>query len=188
MNTIFANKMHMSSGFTEKGDRVGITLLSVPVMTVKDLKNKEKHGYQAVRMEVKVTPKKSKIREIRTDEALETGTEIKLDEVLKAGDIVQMTAISKGKGFTSVVKRHHFKGGPRTHGTSDRERAPGSSGSGTTPGRVFKGKRRAGHMGVETTTHRGVEIFSVDAEKRIIAVIGNVPGNRLSGLVTLIKK
>ncbi len=185
MNTIFANKVAMSAAFTEAGNRVGVTILSVPTMKVKDLRVADKHGYAAVRVEI--GGKKTVLREIRTDETVETGTEIKFDEVLKVGDVVQLTGISKGRGFTGVVKRHHFKGGPRTHGTSDRERAPGSSGSNMTPGRVYKGKRRAGHKGVDTITMKGVKILSIDAEKRSISVIGSVPGNKKSGLLRLTK-
>lgn len=162
----------MTAKFTPKGERVGTTLLQVLPMKVVDLRNKDKHGYEAVRIDAG-----GKIREVRTDEKLEPGTEIK--DVLKVGDVVRVTGTSKGKGFAGAVKRHGFAGGPRTHGQSDRERAPGSSGSTTTPGRVYKGKRRAGHMGNVRVSVSGLRILDINAD--LITVVGSVPGvkNRL---------
>jgi len=166
----------MTAKFTPDGERVGVTLLQVVPMKILDLRNKDKHGYEAVRLSVG-----DKVREVRTDEKLEPGTEIKIDEILKVGDVVRVGGVSKGKGFTGAVKRYGFAGGPRTHGQSDRERAPGSSGATTTPGRVYKGKRRAGHMGNVTVTVTGLRVLELDAEKNLITVIGSVPGvkNRL---------
>jgi large subunit ribosomal protein L3 len=94
--------------------------------------------------------------------------------------------ISKGKGFAGGVKRYHFSGGPKTHGQSDRHRAPGSVGSTTTPGRVFKGLRMAGHMGNRRATTRGLKIVEIDLERHVVLVKGAVPGAK-SGLL-LIKK
>lgn len=102
------------------------------------------------------------------------------------GDHVQVTGTSKGKGFAGVVKRHHFKGGPRTHGQSDRERAPGSIGQTTTPGRVYKGKRMAGRMGGNRVTIKGLEVSSIDPNNNTILVKGLVPG-ALRGLLLLSK-
>ena len=90
--------------------------------------------------------------------------------------MINVTGVPKGKGYAGVVKRHHFKGGPRTHGQSDRERAPGSIGQTTTPGRVYKGKRMAGRMGHETATIRNLEVLDVSAD--LILVKGLVPGGR----------
>lgn len=114
---------------------------------------------------------------------LKPGTEIKAEEVFTAGDIVQVTGISKGKGFQGVVKRHHFKGGPRTHGQSDRERAPGAIGSTTTPGRVYKGKRMAGRMGNDQVTIKNLKVIEIDAEKNILTISGLVPGGRNALLI-----
>ncbi len=111
------------------------------------------------------------------------GQLIKVEDIFKAGDIVQVTGTSKGKGFAGVVKRHHFKGGPRTHGQSDRERAPGSIGQTTTPGRVYKGKRMAGRMGNQKTTIKNLKVIAIDTEKNILTVSGLVPGGRNSRLV-----
>ena len=113
------------------------------------------------------------------------GEEIKAD-IFKAGDVVDVTGTSKGKGFAGVVKRYHFRGGPKTHGQSDRVRAPGSIGSGTTPGRVVKGLRMAGHMGQERVTTQNVKIVRVDAEKNLILIKGTVPG--VNGGLVMIRK
>ena len=86
-------------------------------------------------------------REVEKNKDLQLGTEIKLDQVFSIGDAIKVEGISKGKGFQGGVRRWGFHGGPKTHGQSDRHRAPGSIGSGTTPGRVYKGKKMAGHMG-----------------------------------------
>ncbi len=102
------------------------------------------------------------------------GDEIKPSVLFKVGDLVDVTGTSKGKGFQGVVKRHHFAGGPRTHGQSDRERAPGAIGSTTTPGRVYKGKRMAGRMGGERTTLRNLPVVEVTEEG--MKVKGLVPG------------
>jgi len=182
MNTIFAKKVVMVGKFTPERTRVGVTVLKALPMKVLDLRTKEKHGYDAVRTEVKNQKSKVKVREIRTDEKMELGMEIKLGEVLKVGDVVRVTGISKGKGFAGAVKRHGFAGGPRTHGQSDRERAPGSSGSTTTPGRVYKGKRRAGHMGNARVTVKGLRVLEVDGEKGLFSLVGAVPGPR-TGMV-----
>ena len=117
------------------------------------------------------------------NETIKAGTEIKAENIFKVGDLVQVTGTSKGKGFAGVVKRHHFKGGPRTHGQSDRERAPGSIGQTTTPGRVYKGKRMAGRMGNQKTTIKNLKVVAIDAEKNILTVSGVVPGGRNSRLI-----
>ena len=106
--------------------------------------------------------------------------------VFKAGDVVDVIGVSKGKGFAGVVKRHHFAGGPKTHGQSDRHRAPGAIGSGTTPGRVYKGKRMAGRMGTDRVTVQNLQIVEADADRNLILIRGSVPGG-VNGLV-LIKK
>src|SRR3990167_7889925 len=175
LNTIFAKKLGMTAKFTPDGARVGTTILQVLPMKVVDLRTKDKHGYQAIRIDAG-----GKIREVRTDEKLEPGTEIK--DILKIGDVVRVSGKSKGKGFTGAVKRYGFAGGPRTHGQSDRERAPGSSGSTTTPGRVYKGKRRAGHMGNARVTVKGLRVLEVDGEKGLFSLVGAVPGPR-TGMV-----
>jgi large subunit ribosomal protein L3 len=97
-------------------------------------------------------------------------------DVFVVGDHVDVVGTSKGKGFAGGVKRHHFHGGPRTHGQSDRQRAPGSIAPTTSPGKVHKGKRMAGHMGDERVTAQNLKVVIVDAERNLIAVRGPVPG------------
>ncbi len=178
----------MTSKFTPSGEWVGVTALSVLPMKVTGQRTAEKNGYTAIRFKIQDLKSKKEIeKEVRTDENMEVGSEVKWEEIFKAGDAVDVTGISKGKGFAGVVKRYHFKGGPRTHGQSDRERAPGSSGSTTTPGRVYRGKRRAGHMGTDTVTIGRMKILAVEPEKKLIIVIGSVPGARNFQLLTVRK-
>jgi large subunit ribosomal protein L3 len=105
-------------------------------------------------------------------------------EIFAVGERVDVIGTSKGKGFAGAVKRHHFKGGPKTHGQSDRHRAPGSRGAGTTPGRVYKGARGAGRMGNERVTVQALKIVLVDSERNLIGVRGAVPGGK-GGLVMI---
>ena len=107
--------------------------------------------------------------------------------MLAAGERVDVVGQSKGKGFAGVVKRHGFRGGPKTHGQSDRWRAPGSIGSGTTPGRVMKGMRMAGHLGDDRVTVQNLEVIRVDPERNLIALRGAVPGPR-GGLIVIKKR
>lgn len=126
---------------------------------------------------------KDKIKGIKIDETeLFIGDEIKPSMVFKKDALVTVTGKSKGKGFAGVVKRHRFSGGPRTHGQSDRERAPGSIGASTTPGRVYKGKRMAGRMGGETVSIQNLTV--IDATETSLLVKGLIPGAR-GGLVVI---
>lgn len=120
------------------------------------------------------------LREIRFFEEpkFKVGETIKITDVFKKGDVVTVTGVSKGKGFAGVVKRWDFRGGPRTHGQSDRLRAPGSIGQGTTPGRVRKGKKMAGRMGTQTTTVRNLIVVDVNEDESILTVSGSLPGHR----------
>lgn len=118
---------------------------------------------------------------------VEAGAELAVGDVFTAdlfseGQKVNVSGVSKGKGFAGGVKRHHFAGGPKTHGQSDRHRAPGSIGAGTTPGRVLKGHRMAGHLGDKQITTKNLEIVKVDPERNIILIKGAVPGG-VKGLV-----
>jgi large subunit ribosomal protein L3 len=125
------------------------------------------------------------LREFQVDnpETYNEGQQIDVS-VFTVGDKVDVTGTSKGKGFAGVVKRHHFNGGPKTHGQSDRTRAPGSVGAGSTPGRIFKGIRMAGHMGNERVTVQNLRVALVDPEKNLIGVRGAVPGSK-NGLVII---
>lgn len=189
INTIFAEKSKMSGRFTTDNVRVGCTVLKVPTMKIKDLRTLEKNGYSAARIEILGKHQKTLVREVRGDIAeLNPGAEIKFEDIFRPGDKVDVSGISKGKGFAGSVKRFGFAGGPRTHGQSDRERAPGSSGSTTTPGRVYKGKRRPGHMGVDKVTVKNMKVLEVDIEKKLIVLIGSVPGANNYTLLKLSKK
>jgi large subunit ribosomal protein L3 len=126
------------------------------------------------------------LRSFTVGEVAETekpGVQVNVADVFAAGDAITVMGISKGKGFAGGVKRHHFQGGPKTHGQSDRERAPGSIGMTTTPGRVFKGKRMAGRMGGDQVTVKGLKVVSVNAEKNMLTVKGLVPGAKNALLV-----
>ena len=116
------------------------------------------------------------------EQELFVGTEVKPEMLFKTGDIVDVSGISKGKGFAGVIKRHGFSGGPKTHGQSDRERAPGSIGTGTTPGRVVKGKKMAGRLGGSRVTIQNLEIIEADDTKMIIK--GLIPG-AIGGLIEI---
>jgi large subunit ribosomal protein L3 len=126
-------------------------------------------------------------RESKADkmDGIEAGSTVNVEEVLSAGDIIDFTGISKGKGYAGVVKRHHFKGGPKTHGQSDRHRAPGSIGQSTTPGRVYKGKRMAGRMGAEQVTVKNLEV--IEFADGVLIVKGLIPGH-ISSVVTITRR
>lgn len=166
----------MEQRFAANGKRLGVTLLSVFPLTVTGFKTKEKHGYAAA-----IIKYEGKTREVRGNfEGMEAGIDI------KPGDEVRVTGVSKGKGFAGVVKKYHFSGGPRTHGQSNRERSRGSSGSGTTPGRVYKGKRMAGRMGGEKVMTKGVKVVEYDVENKMLVLNGAVPGFK-TGTVKIVK-
>jgi large subunit ribosomal protein L3 len=118
------------------------------------------------------------VREVPVDatDDLQPGKRIDVTMLFNAGDKVDVIGTSKGKGFAGVVKRHHFRGGPRTHGQSDRLRRAGSIGPGSTPGRVFKGTRMAGRMGNDRVTVQNLRVVSIDPERNLILVKGAIPG------------
>lgn len=181
MNTFFGTKINSTSIFSDKGRRRLVTLVKAEPLTVTQVKSQAKDGYWAV--QVKVGKNKREIRENQAP-VVKPGDQIKAADILKIGDTVKVTGISKGRGFAGGVKRYGFHGGPKTHGQSDRHRAPGSIGMRTTPGRVWKGKRMAGHYGVETITVKKLKIIKVEAG--LLTVSGTVPGGR-NGLLTLTK-
>lgn len=194
MNSILAKKIEQGQKFLENGVRIPVTKLGVDGNVVVRLKTLEKDLYSAIQLgfdkKLKVPKAKSTkspyrfLREIRMADGqatLSVGDTIKASQIFKPGDIINITGVSKGKGYAGGVKRYHFKGGPRTHGQSDRERAPGAIGSTTTPGRVYKGKRMAGRMGHEKVTVKNLLVEFVDDS--YILVKGLVPGGRNNLLV-----
>ena len=138
-------------------------------------KGKSKNGIPAVRV----------LREFRTKTAGEYSVgQVLTVEQFEMGDRVDVSGVSKGRGFAGVVKRHGFAGGPKTHGQSDRHRAPGSIGATSTMARVQKGMRMAGHMGVDNVTTQNLTVMRIDAERNLIAIKGAVPGHK-DGLVII---
>ena len=193
MNALLGYKISQSQQFTDDGKRIPVTMITAGPCWVTQVK--DMGTYRSIQLGFGTVKNISKplqghikkagleqkprfLREIRaaSDEAVTLGAQIQVSDVFKVGDNIQVTGISKGKGFAGVVKRHHFKGGPRTHGQSDRERAPGSIGQTTTPGRVYKGKRMAGRMGGDTVTAKGLQVVSIDPATNLLTVKGVVPG------------
>lgn len=203
IQALIGQKIDQTQTFLENGRRIPVTEVSVADNVVVQIKTDEKDKYTAV--QVGVGKKKhpiralsghskklglndapSLIREVAWEGAEElpkSGDVIAVEAVFKPGDIVKVTGTSKGKGFAGGVKRYNFRGGPKTHGQSDRHRAPGSIGQGTTPGRVYKGKRMAGHMGVDTVTISNLVVVDVDSENKKLYVLGLVPGSKKSMIV-----
>lgn len=198
LNTIFATKIGMSQAWSTLGKRLPITKLFVDdncVLSVKETQNqvlkaelaygkkKLKNVSKPIRSQISKSGFSSGFKQIKgiaVDESIKQGETITIDQVLSVGDVVAIQGTSKGRGFAGGVKRYSFHGGPRTHGQSDRQRAPGSIGSGTSPGRIWKGKRMPGHFGVETKTVLGLVVVNIDAEKKEIWVNGPVPGHKNS--------
>ena len=184
------------------GAVVSTTLLSVGPCFVTQLKSPEHEGYRAVQIGYEESTKLNKpqlghvskiaklrhLREVPFDaSAGEVSVGDKFDASLFAAeDTVDVVGVTKGHGFAGTVRRYRFHGGPKTHGQSDRWRAPGAVGAGTTPGRVYKGTRMSGRMGGDNVTTKRLQVIAVDAEKALVAVKGSVPGPR-GGLI-LIKK
>jgi large subunit ribosomal protein L3 len=175
VNKFWGTKFNQLQTWTESGFRLPVTIIRTLPMTVSQMKLKDKDGYQAIQVSFG-----GKKREIRGEdrEGIKVGGVIEVASVLKPGDRVKVAGISRGRGFTGVVKRWGFKGGPKTHGQSDRWRAPGSIGQGTDPGRVHKGKKMAGRMGGGRVTVRNLQIVKVDPEKQELWVTGVIPGSR----------
>ena len=203
ISTILGKKIEQTQAFLEDGTRVPLTRVSIGSNSISQIKTVEKEGYNSVQVAFGTRQRVSKpqsghltkagikntprfLREIRVEDAsgFEPGAVITPEEVLSPGDKIDVVGISKGKGFAGAVKRWHFKGGPKTHGQSDRHRAPGSIGQGTTPGRVYKGKKMAGRMGTDRVTIKNLQIMEVkDGE---VLIKGLVPGPK--GSVVMITK
>ena len=202
---VVGRKTGMTRVFTEDGVSVPVTVVHVEPNRVSQVKTVETDGYQAIQVTVgerraqhrvsqpiKGHLAKSEMRmgrglwEFRVNDlgGLSVGTQISVDQ-FEAGQVVDVTGQSKGKGFAGAVKRWNFRMQDATHGNSLSHRAPGSIGNCQTPGRVFKGKKMAGHMGAERVTVQGLEVVRVDEEKCLILVKGSVPG--ANGMDVIIK-
>ncbi|MBA7659943.1 50S ribosomal protein L3 [subsurface metagenome] len=198
---IIGKKLGMSQVFGDDGKVAAVTAIEAGPCTVIQVKTVDKDGYNAIQLGFGVTKRLKSpqrghlkeagqfkyLREFTLDNTKEVEVGQKIDvSLFKAGDLIDITGVSKGKGFAGVVKRYHFAGGPKTHGQSDRHRAPGSIGAGTSPGRVLKGLHMAGHMGNRRVTARNLEVFEADPARNLLLVKGAVPGGK-NGLL-LIKK
>jgi len=198
---LIGRKVGMTQVFQPDGTMVAVSVLQVAPNTVTRLRTSDRDGYTAVQLGTDEKQRLSKpragqlgdlpslgtLREFRVDDVsgYEVGQTLAIDDVFAEGDLVDVTGVSKGKGFAGHVKRHHFGRGPTTHG-SDHHREPGSIGPGTTPGRVYKGVRMAGHMGDEQATTKKVRVVRADAEKNLLLVKGSLPGAR--GSLILVRK
>jgi len=199
---LIGKKIGMTQIFDESGVAYPVTLIEAGPCYVTQIRRPETEGYSAVQLGFGEThskrltggelghlkaaslPPLRVLREFRAKTPdVAVGDVLKVD-VFAPGERVDVIGTSKGKGFAGGVKRYHFAGGPKTHGQSDRHRAPGSNSSGTTPGRVYKGSRRPGHMGSDRVTVQSLKVVLVDAERNLIGVHGAVPGPK-GGLVVI---
>jgi len=204
---VFATKRTMTQAWTKAGKRLAVTRLVVVNNAV--VGQKKSHDENSIQLEMGYGTKKlknmskplrSKLEKsgfsfgvaaltevtVAQDETLKPGDTVKVEDVLQIGDVVTVQGTTKGRGFAGVVKRHGFLGGPKTHGQSDRWRAPGSIGNRTTPGRVFKNKRMAGHYGVDLQTVAGLTVLYVNPDMQEVWVSGPVPG-AINGMLTVTK-
>jgi len=184
-------KIGMTQIFREDGIVVPVTVVEAGPCVVTQVKTKETDGYDAVQLGFGEVKRRNKplsghlknsrlsryLREVSADDTseFEVGQTIAVD-IFEAGEKVDVIGTSKGRGFAGVMKRWNFKGGPRTHGQSDRMRAPGSIGGGTPPGRVYKGLKMGGHMGNRRITVKGLEIIEIDTERNLLMIKGGIPG------------
>ena len=203
---ILGKKMGMTQIFDAEGQGVAVTVIAAGPCPVVAVRTPEQNGYSAVLLgfgavkphklskpvkglfdKNKVEPKRT-LREFRLDKAegYEVGQEIRVD-LFEAGERIDVSGVSKGKGFAGVMKRYHFGGQQFSHGTSVEHRHGGSSGAISYPGRVFPGKRMPGHMGSDKVTVKNLTVMAVDLENNLLLVKGAVPGAK-DGLVALYKK
>jgi len=205
MKGILGKKVGMTQVFSERGEAIPVTVIEAGPCFVAQIKTVEQDGYAAVQLGFEETkpkrltqpqlkhlqksnlPALRHLRELRiADDELasfEEGQKLTVD-IFEEGELVDVTGTSKGRGFAGVVKRYGFRGGPKSHGQSDRLRAPGSVGACTTPGRVFKGKRMPGRMGGDRVTTQGLQVVLVDPERNLLALRGAVPGSK-NGLLLI---
>jgi len=199
---LLGKKVGMTQIFDDTGIAVPVTLIEAGPCYVTQIRKPDRDGYSAIQLGFgEVKPKRLTggqlghlkrnnlppmrfLREFRVkDPEVKEGDALTVD-VFSIGEAVDVIGTSKGRGFAGAVKRYHFRGGPKTHGQSDRQRAPGSHGAGTTPGRVYKGARGPGHMGNERVTVQNLEVVVVDSERNLLGVRGAIPGAR-GGLVLI---
>ena len=193
INALLGKKIGTTRYFHEDGKADCVTAMQLGPCTITQIKNSEVEGYDSIQIGYELAKKLNKaqsghlkkteksfkflreVKGIKTSE-LKIGQEFDIS-IFEIGSKIDISGITKGRGFAGVVKRHGFKGGPKTHGQSDRHRAPGSIGAGSTPGRVLKGMKMAGHMGSIKVTIKNLEIVSMDQETNVLLVKGAVPGS-----------
>jgi len=202
---LIGKKVGMTQIFDETGVATPVTLIEAGPCYVTQVRQPENDGYSAVQLGFEETKQKRLtsgqlghlkrnslpplrfLREFRQKNPdVGEGDKLTVEVVFAVGEAVDVIGTSKGKGFAGTVKRYHFRGGPKTHGQSDRQRAPGSRGSGTTPGRVYKGSRGAGHMGDDRVTVQNLKVVLVDGERNLLGLRGAIPGPR--GGIVMIKE
>ena len=201
---LIGRKLGMTRIFGDDGTVVPVSVIEATPNSITRLRTPEQDGYAALQLGSGVARRltkpvagqfkhlekdhqsPSRVREFRVDsvEGYEVGQTLDVS-LFEAGELVDVTGVSKGHGFTGTIARHHFKRGPKTHG-SNNYRQPGSIGAGTTPGRVFKGTKMGGHMGDEQVTVKKLRVVKVDAERNLLLVKGAVPGAR--NAVLLVRK
>jgi len=201
---LIGRKAGMTQVFQADGTMVAVSVLEVTPNVVTRLRTSQRDGYAALQVgtgegkrltkpvagQLKGLTPVSTLREFRVAaesdlDGFELGQKLALADVFAEGDLVDVTGVSKGKGFAGHIKRHHFHRGPTSHG-SDHHREPGSIGPGTTPGRVYKGLKMAGHMGDQRKTVKKLRVVRADPEKNLLLVKGSLPGAR--GSLILVKK
>ena len=196
MKTLIAKKIGMTQIYDENSKSLGVTVLDVSDCRVVQVKNNEKDGYSAVQLTIGSKKNLSKplqshfnkhdvepgevLHEVKVDEDtnLNPGAKINVKDIFEVGQKVDITGISKGKGFAGVMKRHNFSGQKASHGVHKVHRAGGSIGNASFPGHVFKGQKMAGRMGNQKTTTQSVTIVGLNEEKNYLLVNGSVPGNK----------
>ncbi len=192
---LIGKKLGMTQVFAKGGELVPVTVILAGPCTVMQKRTGETDGYSAIQLgfgetkaqrltkaerehRKKAGKMASVLREFRGGAELEVGAEVKVGDLFKEGDLVDVTGVSKGRGYQGVIKRHHFSGFPATHGTHEYFRHGGSIGNRTHPGRVFKNKRMAGHMGDERVTAQNLAVVAVRGEDNVLLVRGAVPGGK----------
>ena len=194
---LLGKKIGMTTIFSEDGRKVPVTVISAGPCHVVQIKTAEKDGYSALQLgydpikhkhsnkpmmghfKKAGLPPFRKVREFTLDDTeseFKIGQELKIADIFDEGEIIDCIGTSKGKGFQGGVKLHHFKGGPKTHGQSDRNRAPGSIGASSYPSRVVKGLRMAAHMGSDTVTVKGLEIVKILTDDNLVLIKGSIAG------------
>lgn len=197
MASLLGKKIGMTSIFDEHGEVIPCTIIEAGPCFVTQIKTKGIDGYEALLLgfedkkeklvnkptigrfkKAGISPKKI-LKEFKEFDIskFKLGEEIKVEFLFSKGDVISVSGKSKGRGFQGVVKRHHFRGGPNTHGQSDRVRAPGSIGGSSSPSRVFKGQRMAGRMGNTRTTVKNLKVVKIIPESNLLLIKGSIPGH-----------